>query len=736
MTHGPDVVFEPLRGLTVRTVGASVISAAAGRVFDTLGATVVCDGAADDLARSRRLVDVLRVGQARGSDDAGHIWAGMLAGKRVDEDVVVVDLDAMGGVSTAGLEIDTYLGLAERANRRIWVTISAYGLSGPKAGQSGSELSGLASGGVVAYTTDSSGQPVVPAGPQASFTTAHVAVAAALHALSLSAQADRRVHMDVSMQESMVVTSAMLEVSHHLAGLAGVEGAGRYGPPRGLVPCRDGLVYLSILEDRHWVGLRRAMGEPEWARDITTLQAAQAASDVVRSQIAGWLSGWDKRELVGLLQAEGVPATAVNSCRELLDDPDLSARGFFEEIECRGRVHRPRGPFVVDDDTSPGRGVRSAETPIGSLHGAVVADLSHVLAGPLATSWLGTMGADVWKLEDPLSPDLYRRLGPFFAGGEEPPTEAAVELSGYFAAVNYSKRSVRGAMSHDDHAFRRLLRRADVVVENQSTDRRERLGIDFGSLRRENEDAVLVSSSGFGRTTSSAGYRAFGSNIHSHAGLVDATRGADGQPCNIGTAWADPLTAVWMVILVAAVRVGRVRGISFDLSMTEVVCYQQMAGLIATDGGERPDGNSHAPHLIVRCLDRWVLIELDGQAPTPEPCASPATWGEAAVDTVDAVVGWASTVSSDHLIRVMSEQEIRCTPVEDGRSLVADEHLRARGLFQYLEHPTRGVQAVLGLPWREAGKPPFQLSRAPLLGEHSEELVDSDVATRQMEQSQ
>src|SRR5437879_2788513 len=111
----------------------------------------------------------------------------------------------------------------------------------------------------------------------------------------------------------------------------------------------------------------------------------------------------------------------------------------------------------------------------GALDGVVVADFSRVLSGPWCTMTLGDLGADVIKVERPGAGDETRGWGPPFAGGE----------SAYFLATNRNKRSIALDLTRDDHAeaARRLVKRADVLVENFRPGTMDRLGLGYDACR-------------------------------------------------------------------------------------------------------------------------------------------------------------------------------------------------------------------------------------------------------------
>ena len=131
----------------------------------------------------------------------------------------------------------------------------------------------------------------------------------------------------------------------------------------------------------------------------------------------------------------------------------------------------------------------------GPLAGLLVADCSTVLAGPLCTMLLGDLGADVIKVEPPEG-DATRTWGPPWVGSEADGTRTAA----YFLAVNRNKRSIRADLRSPDgkDILRRLLGRADVVIENFRVGGFGRLGFDDAGLKRLNPNLVHLAISGYG----------------------------------------------------------------------------------------------------------------------------------------------------------------------------------------------------------------------------------------------
>ena len=170
--------------------------------------------------------------------------------------------------------------------------------------------------------------------------------------------------------------------------------------------------------------------------------------------------------------------------------------------------------------------------PTLPLDGILVADFSRVLAGPLATQLLGDWGARVIKIEEPERGDETRRWGPPFVGG----------VSAYFLSINRNKESVALDLKSEEgaEAARRLVERADVVVDNFLPAQRESLRF---APRAINPRVVYCTIAGFDSDTDDADTSGYDLLAQAGAGLMSITGDADGEPVKIGVALADVLTA-------------------------------------------------------------------------------------------------------------------------------------------------------------------------------------------------
>jgi crotonobetainyl-CoA:carnitine CoA-transferase CaiB-like acyl-CoA transferase len=580
------------------------------------------------------------------------------------------------------------------------------------------------------YMRSLDGRPMKPAGFTASVVAGTFGVLAGLHGLLLKQGRGEPSHLDLSIQDSVIVSASFLECAHQLFECVGRGGVARHPRPSGYTPCADGGVWLVTIEDHHWQGCVRAMGYPEWARDIHSRQDRLNRADEVQQGMNAWAAGKSARDVAEILQREGVPATVVNSCGDLLSWIGSDVReGFFAVGEASPDERVPTTPARLEPRTVD----RAAET--GRPHRLL--DLTHVLAGPIATSWLGAMGIDVLKIEDANRPDFYRRIGPYMHGRED------LELSAYFASANYSKRSYAIDLSGDAGRARlaELVSTADLVVENLGAHRSGLLKLTPDAL-----DAVggptLISSSGFGRGVEHEWYRVYGMNIHASGGVIHLSRDREGNPRNLGTSWGDPITAVWIAILAAAqlLRPPAQRQ-HVDVSMVEAIAtlFAEYFSILSRDGDELVADESRldyaAPHGVYKTAgeDNWITLAVESDSEWKALLSVLGEPEDLSAEEYSTLPGRLSNQDrlDASLARLLSEHDapevvvslqqagVIAAQVVGAKGLVADQHLREREFFQRVEHPRWGLRALTGLPWRHVRDGAFPIYRSPLLGEHT-----------------
>jgi crotonobetainyl-CoA:carnitine CoA-transferase CaiB-like acyl-CoA transferase len=718
----------PLSGISVAEVGASVAAAATGARLRDLGATVTCyrptapqpaspagrPSPGDNLSRVR--LEIL--GRGKAVRTAGPALEEVLA-PVIDADITLLDLAATD-IEPLMTDRGHYGRLVERLNRHVWLSISPFGLEGPLSHFRGCELTFAASGGCLHGTHPTAGRrPTGLPGAQASYSTAQVAVLAALHGLDTLRHDGAPIHLDVSAQESVLVATELLACTAELMH-ASRGGSERTGPPRGLYPCKDGFVHILLFSDRQWLGLRRALGDPDWAAAIITVADRTARAAQIDQALSAWTAAQTKAECARALQISGVPAAPLNSPGDLRCDDGLRSRGFFNRAP--GSWPYPPAPARTLVSLPGPRAGAAPATP--GLRGLRILECGHVLAVPYAAAILGAMGAEVLRVDDTVRPDAYLSNGPYVDDA------AGLGRSCYFLAVNHSKRrAVFDAGSGGDR-LRALIGGADVLLENWGQSRYRRLLEPHAAAA---DDATLtVNSSGYGHTGANSSWRAYAYNIHAYAGATFLASQRAGAPAELEGAWADLATGLEIAILVAAWAVGpRPAGRTvIDLSMAEVIASHFAEFLAAPDSASPRSGSpdagpaEHCPTGHDRDAPHGVYAAEHGQAWIAVAVASQREWtdlcqiAEAAElaghplfatssdrlanrDALDrAIRALFYPMQADDLAGRLQAAGIRACPVWAGSELAHSEHLADRLMFPELDLPVVGRQRLIGIPWR------------------------------------
>ncbi|WP_306057798.1 succinyl-CoA:mesaconate CoA-transferase [Natronococcus wangiae] len=383
---------------------------------------------------------------------------------------------------------------------------------------------------------------------------------------------------------------------------------------------------------------------------------------------------------------------------------------------------------------------------MGALSNLRVIDLTQVLAGPYCTMLLADMGADVVKIERP-GGDLIRSNPPFV---EDADAEA---YGGYFQSVNRGKRSIELDFTdeEDRRDFLSLVEEADVVVENFRSGTMEKYDLGYETLRERNSRLIYSSIRGFGdpRTgeTHRQGQPSFDLIAQALGGVMEITGQEDGPPTKVGPGIGDLFTATLNCIgILAAVNHREQTGegqyvdtAMYDamLSMTERAIYQH------SYTGDPPSrrGNSHPtlfPYDAFETEDGYAVIAAFGTNHWNEVCAAmereelaeayptAADRLEHRTELREEIAAWAADLETEELVETL-EGRVPVAPVQNTADIFDDPHVRDREMLVPVEQPGADETVeIAGSPIKMTETPPEPGSRAPLLDEHREELLEDD----------
>ncbi len=393
--------------------------------------------------------------------------------------------------------------------------------------------------------------------------------------------------------------------------------------------------------------------------------------------------------------------------------------------------------------------MNAAQTPSGALEGLVVLDLSQMLAGPFASMMLADQGARVIKIE-PVGGDQTRRGGPFLEGA------LGIEDGGYgayFASVNRNKQSLVLDLKKPAAraALLRMAGQADVLIENYRAGVMERLGLGYETLAGINPRLVYGALRGFGdrRCGESpyADWPAYDPVAQAMGGIMGITGAVPGgAPTKVGPGVGDILPAMFLAygVTAACLRAQRTgRGQFVDVAMVDsvlAVCERLVFQYSVSGEAPRPEGNGHpllVPFGLFPAKDGYVslgvpndrfwqpLVKLMGR---PELASDPRyLTREARLERrreVEALVAEWTARHTRRELREMLGGEIPFGPVFDAADIFADPHFRIRQMLVETEQPGASRPLTLaGTPVRMSETPGGVRRRAPLTGEHSDEVL-------------
>ncbi len=375
----------------------------------------------------------------------------------------------------------------------------------------------------------------------------------------------------------------------------------------------------------------------------------------------------------------------------------------------------------------------------GPLQGIRVVEFGRIMAGPVCGLMLADLGADVVKIEMLPRGDPSRRFLPPDVGGE----------SAAFMMLNRNKRGVAIDVSNETgkDVVRRLIQRADVLVENFRGDRMEQLGLGFDALRQRNPGLIWCAISGFGRTGPYARRGGFDLTAQGYSGLMSITgEGEDRPPVKMGAPVTDITAGILGAVGVLAAYVQRVRtgeGQQVDTSLFEagiVQTYWQSAITLATDVAPGAMGTAHplsAPYEAFECADGWITLGASSQTTwerVPAVLEVPELLEDSRfrensdrmkhrAELAEILGARFKRRSVEEWLCLLDEAQVPAGPVLDVRAMLAHEQTLARQMVVDVEHTRIGTVKTLGVPLKFSGANTPVARAAPLLGEHTLEVL-------------
>ncbi|WP_046862492.1 CaiB/BaiF CoA transferase family protein [Microvirga massiliensis] len=375
---------------------------------------------------------------------------------------------------------------------------------------------------------------------------------------------------------------------------------------------------------------------------------------------------------------------------------------------------------------------------MGPLAGLKVIDLTHVMAGPTCTLMLADMGADVIKVEKSPDGDDTRRMIPPKIGDQ----------AASYLMMNRNKRGIVLDLKTPGGAriLHRLVKDADVLVENFGPGVMERLGFGYEDLRKDNPRLIYCSLSGFGRTGPYKHRRGFDLVAQAMSGIMSFTGEAGGAPAKCGPPLSDITAGILAAMGILAAYTHRLKtgeGQFVETSLLEaalVQTYWQSAIALATGEAPRAMGSAHplnAPYQAFETEDGWIVVGGANQRNwmrtleaigAPELAEDPRFRDNAGrmahLPELEAeLAAHFRTKPAAYWLALLEEKGVPCGPVYDMNQALSDPQTKAREMVVEVEHPTLGAVKTLGLPVKFSETPGKVRKAAPLFGEDTREIL-------------
>ncbi|SDO68558.1 formyl-CoA transferase [Ralstonia sp. 25mfcol4.1] len=387
---------------------------------------------------------------------------------------------------------------------------------------------------------------------------------------------------------------------------------------------------------------------------------------------------------------------------------------------------------------------------MGALSHLRVLDLTRVLAGPWCAQNLADFGADVIKIERPGAGDDTRIWGPPWL---KTPDGRDTAEAAYYLAANRNKRSVTCDISTPEgqQLVRDLAAQSDVVLENYKVGQLKKYGLDYESLKAVKPDIIYCSVTGFGQTGPYAQRPGYDFIIQGMGGFMSLTGERDdlpgGGPQKAGVAISDLMTGQYATIAVLAALSHRDRtgeGQYIDMALLDVqvsMLANMNTNYLASGVAPKRWGNAHpniVPYQTFHAADGWIIVAVgnDGQfrkfvtaGGRPELADDPRfATNPQRVAHRDALVPILAEMvlprTREQWILDLERAGVPCGPINTLDEVFENEQVVARGLRVDLPHPTGGTVKLVGSPMKMSATPPEALRHPPLLGEHTDVVLD------------
>jgi crotonobetainyl-CoA:carnitine CoA-transferase CaiB-like acyl-CoA transferase len=722
----------------------------------------VVDLGGDPSARAARVLgdcgaEVVRVVPPTGDILHGNIARAWNAGKEVrplaGDDA---ELDALLGDADVVFDSPALAGTHQldpaRAPNAVWVSITPFGLDGPRASWRASDLGVMAASGNMFCTGDPDRAPVRCTEPTAYAHTGGEAAFAALTGLWMGEPQ----RVDVSMQEVVLIANMANPARFPQTHDRGQRRGANIGRTREIWPTNDGFVSFGLrggkarIPSLELISTLAGLPARDWS-DFSPNTASDEELKEIEDAVGTYFAAHTMQELYDIACETNLMLAPINSPREIDASAQLASREFFGPV---GDVDRFPRSFVVVRSADGNAGPARPE-PFGQFGSASrsktskrsgdekawadvkILEFGSGAAGPIATRYFTEHGATVLRVESRSRPDFLRTyaLGPKNPHG--------IEGSAMYDGLNVGKRNLALNLKHPDSVAivkRLVVEWADAVAENYAPRAMKGFGLDYDTLAQVKPDLVMVSACLNGQTGPHKDYPGFGGQGAALSGYNALTGWPDREPVGPFGTITDSLAPRYVATALAAGlhyhrRTGR--GVYLDVSQVETGIWSLAPWLLdyEIDGVIRlRDGNNHADALLhgaFACADedgvadRWVTIA----------CWTADELARLRAVTGDDVGAWTATRTRRAVAEQLQGVGIEAVPVQDFGDLHDDPQLAHRRHFEPHHHPFLGDGLYERNGFRLTASPGGYDQAGPTLGQDNQwvlgellALTDDEIA--------
>ena len=374
-----------------------------------------------------------------------------------------------------------------------------------------------------------------------------------------------------------------------------------------------------------------------------------------------------------------------------------------------------------------------------ALEGIRIIDMTHNQAGPACTQILAWLGADVIKLEEPGKGDVAR------TNMRDQDSDSL-----FFLILNANKQSLTLNLKTEEgkELFKKVIEKADVLVENFSPGALDRLGLGYKVLSKINKKLIYATIKGFGTYGPYSEFKSFEPIAQAMGGAMCATGFPENPPTYVWPAIGDSGTGMHMAIGILAAlqqRNSSGKGQEVEVSMQDSVAnimrislrdHQRLGGVQERTGNQlgknvpgstypcAPGGRNDYIYIFAQqqmwkafanAIGRPDIIE-DSRYATPE-----SRWDNR--ETLNAIIeGWTRQKTKYEAMRILGDAGVPSGACQDTGEILEDPHLKERDMIIDIDYPSRGKYKTVGCPIKLSDSP-AEIKRPPTLGEHTEDLL-------------